>query len=690
MDLNDLSSQVLGVLSDIFRRSGSVDTDKFQVPRDTWRKVPEEVVDEWPVGEIQNDDTDDGEVRSWAWWVPCSLTGQWRSRTHADDKQVSQSAKEILSLVVVLHEGNVFRTYVGVVYDSELYDLNYPKRKERGRSHTKTDQFRELMNRYTKRFVFVQPALSCHALCIDTEYKRNGSAITVSIYHAPRFNMEMPPGSVLHSHSKTNKKEGIFALSRYACVNVQQKGAKFKFVFAIDPAGKSAAHFCAESILKAGKKTLEVLKSRYDVTASNVQEHAAPKTKPRTHVLALYKHNQTYRKAPIIHRFELNIPFPSQLTLSDTSALGNLCLHYLRKQLQLDDINGVVAPEDEEATLEVYTTVATMPGIKDLSKGLPDQTYTQRTLTRANVSKKTPETETIKRQTMDLYGHTRVDLERFEVLGDVLLARDIESRAGFQSLHPELVTDKEILGIQRILPTISHTTQAITVAPMNYQTNAFAKKYARGLEFRDQTSVLNALYPLSVYTPNFETVHSLLPSEMAKIVSRRMARLRMNTDEDSAFAHPWMYNAVKGEVWSPFGLWSSGTFHPRIVSALGSRRENLIELFYYARMMLPSGALHITDSDDSVYDHIAYIRELAREALHLYSTCGTLVQPMINQFCLGRLYQRRETSISEYDIDDQLRGLLLTSFSLDEPNKMLVGNMNLALIAKTYAHTIQG
>jgi hypothetical protein len=681
----------------------------FTLMPDKWRRVPTSAPDNWAVGEVRED-----EEQPWSWWVPCSLTGQWRSRTESQTKQNSQSAKDILSFVTVRHNKRIFRTFIGVVYDSNLYEINYPKRQETaaGRSNTKKDKFRDLVLKYTHNFVFVQPALSCHALCIDRGYTRDGECITVEIFPAAGFNMKIPAGAVVHSVREADRKEGVFALSRYACVSSPPKGFELKLLFARSRSETFDKDTIYPLIRKVFTETLQTM--QFDIKDTNNYKVSLEELPPEVsnvkskHVSCLFKsHNKTTTRL-LVWGVKLHFEYDDHKSFSnaENTAFGNLILHFIRvaveNHFKSDEIGCVVAPIDDEATFEICTTVATMPGMKDLSKGLPDQTYTQRVLTVPDPkdTDKPKATETIKRQTMDLYGHTRVDIERFQVLGSVLLARDYENRSGFRSLHPELENVKDILGIQRFSPNILHTTQAITVAPMSqeaYKTNAFAAMYGRGLLFSKNKSVSNPLYPLSVYTPNFESVHSLLSSEMARIVSHRMRKLRM-TDSDADFAHSWMYNAVRGQVWSPSGPWSSGRFHPRIVSALTSRRENLIDYFYYARMVLPSGAMSLPNrfnfdpkEAQSAYGHLAFIRELAREALQLYSTCGTVVQPLINQMCLGQLYRRIEGKGDPGERAEMaLKVLLFEPFAfLDDVKSLRVGNMNLFEIAKAYSGVIQ-
>jgi hypothetical protein len=214
--------------------------------------------------------------------------------------------------------------------------------------------------------------------------------------------------------------------------------------------------------------------------------------------------------------------------------------------------------------------------------------------------------------------------------------------------------------------------------------------YARGLNFSLKTPMTNLLYPLSVYTPNFESVHSLLSTEMARLVSHRMRKLGM-AESETDFAHAWMYNAVRGQVWSPGGMWSSGKFHPRIVSALAARRDHLVDLFYFARMVLPKGAMKLSRVNvEHIDSHLACQREIAREALNLYSTGGTVVQPLLNQLCLG-LYTRKESKDDSGERTDmELKRLLLEPFAFgDDAESLRVGNMDLLQTAKTYATVIR-
>ncbi len=675
-----------------------------------WRAPEADAGDVWEVGK-----TYEHEQEPWAWWVPCSLTGLWRSRTSETSKLESRSAKEIMSMVIVKYNGIVVRTFVGVVYESKAYALNYPE------TTGNASFLNQKAQQYTTDYVVVQPALSCHGVCIHLGYVRNDKGIDVSVYPASEFGLFAPP-SAFALPFDNNRYRGKFAMSRYRSTDfskqVQEETAEdgspytvlsWAFV-SVDHSGEFLDFFEENidedktAVLKRWISELFANTSLYsdeDATfhdALSVEE--VKETKRVLHATELFWNFTGQEKPEAYFHFKVTLRFQGHQIFGDkeTNMFGNLLLHAFRQKLQSG--TSVIAPVDDEAIFEVCTTLTSMPGINDLSKGLPDQTYRQRILTAADDEDepavgKSSTAPTVKMRTMDAYGHTRVDLERIQVLGKVLRARDVYA-AGFRSLHPELQNVTEVLGAQRFLPSISQTTQAITVTPLThraYADNVFARSFSRGLKFDRKWSRTNLLYPLSVYTPEFETVHSLMSTEMARLVKHRMQRLHQ-PDSASDFAHSWMYNAVRGEVWDPLGAWSSGKFHPRIVSSLMAKRENLMDLFYFARMEVSSYLLEMPKDISNpvmIYTHLPFVREIARETLQLYSTAGTIVQPYVNEMCLGQLNRKVEfgNKASQDKLELEIKRQLLEPFQFRLPEQLRIGNLNLYSVAKMYESAIE-
>jgi hypothetical protein len=194
----------------------------------------------------------------------------------------------------------------------------------------------------------------------------------------------------------------------------------------------------------------------------------------------------------------------------------------------------------------------------------------------------------------------------------------------FISTHPE-IRDK-VLGNYESKPQARHNIQAFTVPPIDANNDVLLNAMQAGVYNQHNELYIDPSGILSMYTPDFLTVHSNLVFEYAAVIHSRMKRFNVTS---TAPLHTWLYNVVDGELWKLDGKWSSGDFHPRRFSMNDNLKDIKYVLHAYYHAIVP--AFNGQQFHKSPCKGWIMMRQAYRECLNYWSRVGIYVSNLTGE-----------------------------------------------------------